>query len=378
MLEYWGRMLDLLPEAPLFPLENFANIITKLTPFLADDPKYPVITDRVDQLLEQRSSGFVAAEKCLDRAKSLAQVGHFVKALHQLQRAKVKWFAAETLPRSLAAMLHAAECYERLKLFYAAKYYAAAVVHILFRETNPGLKKFLPRAAFHLCGSCYASGASLSYMEVLHLALLFQQSYMSDPFEFEKHPALEQQLAQVTILRSVTRRLAVDALPALDRMGGQWDLEADLWSLVTENSRPEAKPWSSLPVGEIWRRIQTEIGGPIFSDVGARRAIRWPALGISWTVSFENTYELALVAEELAATLQIIQADLAEVDLCLFPTTADIELELTDQSRAVFEEVPDNTGARWLLRIPSQRLPTEGSQFDEKLNPLTIATTILG
>ena len=51
MLDYWGRMLDVLPGAPLFPLERFADIITKLTSFLVSDPKYPGITERVDQLL---------------------------------------------------------------------------------------------------------------------------------------------------------------------------------------------------------------------------------------------------------------------------------------------------------------------------------------
>jgi hypothetical protein len=378
MLDYWKRMLDVLPEAPLFPLEHFADIITKLTPFLVNDPKYPAITERVDQLLEQRSSGFVAAGKCLDRAKSLFQGDHFVKALQQLQSAKVKWFAAETLPQALSAMLFAAECYEHLKLFYAAKYYSAAVVYILFRETNPSLKKFLPGAAFHLSAACYATGACLSYMEVLHLALLFQQTFMPDPFDFEKHEVLGGQLAQVAILRAVIRRLAAEVLPVLDRMGGEWELADDLWSDVMEISRSGAEPWNSLPSDEIWRRIQTEIGAPILCDVGSRRAIRWPALGIAWTISFTNTYELALLGEELAATLQVIQADLAEVDLCLFPTTADVEVELTDQSSVVFKEVPDNSGARWLLQIPNRWLSPHGSQPGEELNPLTIAATILG
>lgn len=378
MLDYWRRMLDILPEAPLFPLEHFADIVTKLTPFLVDDPRYPGITERVDELLEQRSSGFVAAGKCLDRAKSLFDQGHFVKALQHVQRAKVKWFAAETLPKALLAMLVAADCYEHLKLFYAAKYYAAGVVHILFRETDPGLKRLLPRAAFQLCRACYASGACLSYIEVLHLALLFQQNYMPDPFDFEKHQALQQQLAQVAILRSVTRRLATDLLPALDKMGSEWNLGDDLWSVVTEISQPDAEPWGKLPTDEIWRRIQTEIGGPIFSDIGARRAIRWPALGITWTISFVNTYELSLLGEELAATLQIIQADLAEADLCLFPTTVEIEIKSTDESRTVFEEVSDNNCTRWLLRIPNRWLLPQSSRPGEELNPLTIAATILG
>jgi hypothetical protein len=377
MLDYWRRLMDVLPEAPLFPLEHFADIITKMTPFLAKDPRYPKITKRVDLLLEQRSSGFVAADKCLDRANALLQDGHFVKALQQVQRAKVKWFAAETLPKALSAMLLAAECYQHLNLFYAAKYYAAAVVYLLFRETNSGSKKHLPQAAFYLCSACYGAGACLSYMEVLQLALLFQQNYVPDPFDLEKHLALREQLVQVAILRSITRSLSAEVLSVLDRMGEEWDIPDDLWSAIAESSRPGAEPWGRLPPDEIWHRVQTEIGGPLFSDVGPRRTIRWPALGITWTISFANSYELTLLGEELAATLQIIQADLAEVDLCLFPTTADIELELTDASSAVFEEVPDNSRARWLLRLPNCWLPPHRSDPDEKLNPMSLATIIL-
>jgi hypothetical protein len=161
-------------------------------------------------------------------------------------------------------------------------------------------------------------------------------------------------------------------------MGSEWDLGDDLWSVVTEISQPGAQPWGKLPTDDIWRRIQTEIGGPIFSDIGARRSIRWPALGITWAISFTNTYELCLLGEELAATLQIIQADLAESDLCLFPTDVELELELTDENRTSFEEVHDNRRARWLIRIPSQWLPPHRAIPGEEMNPLTIAAAILG
>jgi hypothetical protein len=378
MLDYWERLLDAVAEAPLFPLEQFADIITKLTPHLVDDRRFAGVTQRVDELLDQRSSGFVAAEKCLDRAKSLFQEGHFVKALQQLQRAKVKWFAAETLPKALFAMLLAAECYEELKLFYAAKYYAAGVVYILHQTNDQNLKRLLPRAAFFLARTCYGSGACLSYMEVLHLALLIHQSYMPDPVDFEKHDVLKRQLAQAAILRSVTRRLAPDLLCVLDGMGSEWSLGDDLWPLVTELSVPEAEPWGSMTLEEIWRRIQSEIGGPIFNELGARRTIRWPALGISWTVWFPNCYELALLGEELAATLQIVQADLAEVDLCLLPTSVEIEVELSNSDHPAFEEVPDNSRARWIVRIPETWLRpiTLGSM--REMDVLTVAATIFG
>jgi len=378
MLDYWAQLLDSVADAPLFPLEHFADIVTKLTPHLVNDLRFARITERLDELLDQRSSGFVAAQKCLDRAKSLFGEGHYVKALQQLQRAKLKWFAAETLSKALLAMLLAAECSEKLKLCFAAKYYAAGVVHILHQESDHRLKRLLPRAAFFLGRTCYASGTCLSYMEVLHLALLMHQSYMPEPFDFEKHEVLREQLAQAAILRSVTRRLAPDLLPVLDAMGGEWTLGDDLWPLVTQLSEPEARPWGTITSEEIWRRIQDEIGAPIFTEVGAKRKIQWCALGITWTVLFKNSYELALLGEELAATLQIVQADLAEVDLSLFPTSVEIELELASNERPAFEEMPDNSGARYILRIPDKWLSTIALGSGKEMDALTAAATVLG
>ena len=378
MIDYWQRLLDIVPDAPLFPLEDFADLVTKLTRFLADDPRYSQITDLVDQLLEARSKGFVAAEKCIDRAQVLFEGRQFTKALQQLQRAKIRWFAAETLPKALSAMLLAATCYDHLKLFYAAKYYAAGVVYILFHDNRAELKRFLPRAAFNLCRACYGSGAYLSYMELLHLALLLQRSYAPEPFDLEKHPELAQELAQAATLRSISRRLAPDLLPVIDGMAADWKLGDDIWGIVSAFSEPNAEPWGTLPSDEIWKQIETEVGTPVFSDVGSRRHIQWSSLGITWTISFENSYELGLLGEELAATLQIIQADLAETELCLLPTRADVELELAGDESADLKEVPDNTRARWLLRIPRSWLPPEGAKSGEELNALAVASAILG
>ena len=358
MFDCLSRLLDLAAEAPLFPLEYFADYLTKLTPLVADEPRFLEITERVDQLLEVRSSGFVAAQKCYDRAKALYEAGSFIKCLRQLQRAKVKWLAAETLTKAIAAMLLIVRCYENLKLFYAAKYYAAGVIEILLSRETPGLKGFLSRAGFTLCRACYGAGATVSYLDTLHLALLLQQHYMPDPFDFAQHEYLREQIAQAAILRSVTRRLAPEVVPLLDEVAGEWSLADNLWSDVCVVSKEGAEPWHSMPIEEIWRRVQTEIGGTLYADLGSRRTICWPALGITWTVSFDNTYDVGLLGEEFAATLQILQADLAEVDLCLLPTRADIELKLTDGEQATFEEIPDNDLTRGLMSIPRRWLST--------------------
>jgi len=373
---YWTRLLDQIPAAPLFPLEQFADVLTAITPMVGKSPKFPNLTDRVDQLLEARTSGFVAAEKCRDRAVELYKNGEYIHALKQLQRAKVKWYAAETLLGSLLAMLVVADCYDRLGLMYAAKYYASGVFFLCVHHDDERLKKLAPRAGFSLAGTCYRAGDWLSFLEAMQFALLAQQLYISDPFDLDKHEDAKGHLVHAAILRGITQRLAPTLVQSVDKIGNRWNA-GDAWAIVRELSEDKQSPWAEQPADEIWKKIQEEAFGPPFADVGAQRAIRWKALGISWTISFDNTFELGLLAEELAATLQILQADLADTDLCLLPTTADIDLELANGTELEFTEIPDNARARWRIRLPVAST-NKGKPSDDPPLALSVAATILG
>ena len=60
---WWCKLIEEVDKAPLFPLEDFADILTVMTEFLGEDERFLKITQRTDELLTKRSSGYVAAEK---------------------------------------------------------------------------------------------------------------------------------------------------------------------------------------------------------------------------------------------------------------------------------------------------------------------------
>lgn len=120
MFSFWKKMLRHVPNAPLFPLEQFADILTILAPHFADDKRFEAITQRTDELLGKRTSGYVAAEKCRDRAAALLKEDKVLQAIRQLHVAKIKCFSAETLDGSILSMLVLSQCYRDLGLIYAA------------------------------------------------------------------------------------------------------------------------------------------------------------------------------------------------------------------------------------------------------------------
>ena len=56
----------------------------------------------------------------------------------------------------------------------------------------------------------------------------------------------------------------------------------------------------------------------------------WYELGILWRVNWINDYSTTSSAEEFIAILQIILADLVDVDLCLIETEVDITIVCSD------------------------------------------------
>ena len=61
-------MLEVVADAPMYPLERFADRLTEMIKLFGDVPDFDGVTQRLDGLLSERFGGFIAAEKCRDRA----------------------------------------------------------------------------------------------------------------------------------------------------------------------------------------------------------------------------------------------------------------------------------------------------------------------
>ena len=111
---FWFKLLSVADRAPLFGLESFVDGLTQLTPLLSEHPEFNRLVRRADEVLEKRSSGFVVAEKCRDRAFALMDQGKILASITELHRAKVKWFTGDTLRPTLLAMLVLCTAYRKL------------------------------------------------------------------------------------------------------------------------------------------------------------------------------------------------------------------------------------------------------------------------
>lgn len=124
-------------------------------------------------------------------------------------------------------------------------------------------------------------------------------------------------------------------------------------------------------------KASDELWSSPFSDCGPRRTYQWRALGITWRASCENNLSVIPYVEEFVAVLQIATADLACIDLCLLPTSVELEVEVADVERFRLKQRPDN--ARLVFRLQVPRVSTTGLEEVRRTQGevLAVANTLL-
>jgi hypothetical protein len=350
--DWWFKLLKEIENAPLFPLEDFADLLTIIAKVAGDNERFLELTQTTDELLTNRSSGYIAAEKCRDRAIAYYEIGQYLTAIKQLHQSKIKWFSAETLRGSLMSMLLLSNCYQKLGLVYAAKYYAAGVAFLAHHDDEDNVKRLIPKALFMFAELCYFGGEWLTFGHVSELALVAHNIYDEHPLDFDRHTSLQNFFAYTAIIRTVTKRFAEDLFLAFDELFQKWPIDLSTREAVESLCAGESGFWQTVSPQECWKTAQEDLAARPFCDVGQRRGVYWKALGISWAVEFDNEYLVSSISEELVSTLQIILADLAPRDLLLLPTRVLVNTLISKGSKFEIQEIPSNEVATWRVKVP--------------------------
>jgi hypothetical protein len=372
-LKWWGRMTEIVPKAPLYPIMRFSDRLTRFIEFLDITPDYVNLSRRVDDLLENRYGGFVAAEKCRDRAMKFFDRGSILAALEQMHIAKVNWFAEETLRGCLLSMVFIAHCYEKLGLTFASKYYLLAVAHIAINSANADLKPFVPKALFLAAECDYHAGSWINFLDLAPVALNAHYAYASDPDNLEKNSEFKGFIFNLVTIQVIAERL----YPQLSDFVIGKIQRLNLGGLISDFIPLSRKSWESKSDKDIWEICQNDLLHIPFGDAGKTRSTSWIASGIECFLAWTNDYTTNSIAEQLAALLQIIMADLATTDLCLLPTTVSIAVETLPGPKVRMKAIPSNKGRQWQISMPSA---SDKTADIEALQQETVAhaTVILG
>lgn len=368
-IECWRKVLELIDQAPLFPLERLADFFTLLIELGFNNSKIEDLIQKTDEALQARHGGFAAADKSRDRAIAFHRRGEIIEAINQLHNAKIKWFAEETLRGSLLTTLLLSQLYLELNLVFASKHYSLITAYIALNCQDENLRDFVPSGLKSAAAADYKFGSFCGFLNLADIMLLtysvFSKEY--DPSEFNE---INWSLFHTTTLRSISSILIPEILPWIDSKKDAWGLNdyfVDLIPLADKN-------WLGRSNDEIKRGFNAQGLGVPWNDLGRSRAVNFSALGISWIFRWRNDYSTNAEAEGFLAAFQILLASLSGIDLCLIKTQVDVTLNFVDSWNFHFYPEPSNDRVIWKVDIPNSKAdpPKEGKL--RSINEIIIAT----
>ena len=350
--KFWSKMLYLVNKAPIYPLELFADRVTKIIELLGDSSEFDTITNKLDDLLSKRFGGFTAAEKCRDRAVVLYRKGHVLRAIKELHRAKIAWYADETLKGSILTMLSLSEWYLELGLSFAAKQYAMAAALITTHTDKTELKQYIPVSFMEAAKCAYGQGCWCDYLGLVDSGM---RSHNLVPNQYEDEDRANSEVQQIVFHTAIVMMVAERYAPEIS---SEFRAFTDTWpygEMIDQAVAQARDTWSNKGNEALWSDLEAQMYGRPFCDVGMRRTVTWKQLGLTWNVSWDNDYNLTALAEQFVATAQILMAEWANSDLCLLRTQIQVQISKANIIKPKAHPLASNKGRNWQITLPEKR-----------------------
>jgi hypothetical protein len=358
-MAHLSELVELLPQAPMFPVDSLAALFDMLSPALVDHPLYSAVRDGLDTATARQAGGDAVAGRCRQRAIGLLHADRLLDALREFHDAKVNWWHGDTLRGSFLAMALIAEIYGRLRMPLAAKKYALVVAAGALRAPDTGLRDLVPRALFLAANYDHQAGAWISAAETTAVAALTQVNYARDPWDSERYPYVQTAVTQqgFTLLAARQHRPALEQplRNILEAAGFGHFMDTAMAAVA------DVPPWNEAK----WIAAGPDMTAPPFADAGPERVIMFAALGLRWTVRCRNERRVVLAAEAFAAAAQVLLVDLAVRDPLFLGADIEVEVRVREPGRRetpAFEPRPHGSrGSRWLVYAS----PTVGEDIKE-------------
>lgn len=343
------EFVDLLPEAPTYPVDSLARLFDMFAPALVDHALYQKVRNGLDDATSRQAGDASTADRCRKRAASLYQTGRKLAALNELHDAKVNWWHGDTVRGSLLAMLFIAHIYGELLMPLAAKQYALSAAFAAGTLPHRDVQDLAPAGVFEAASYDHLAGAWLSALRMTQTAVRLHTRLVADPWNLDRHDGLAAATAHAVLIQAAVRHR-----PELAGPVRQLITDAGLIEFVEGVLAEDRTKWDWDEA--TWQaHSQQDLTGAPFSDAAATRMVQFGALGQRWRVQYRNGPHTAAVAEEFCASVQILLVELAKADLVLLETVIEVEVELFGPGHEPAERVqplPDNTCSRWRVYLP--------------------------
>ena len=363
------EIIDLLPQAPLFPVDSLARYFNMVTPALVEHPLYSQVRSGLDEATSRQAGEASTADRCRKRAAVLYRSGKKLAALREWHEAKVNWWHGDTTRGSVLAMMRIAGIYSGLLLPQAAKKYALAAGFAALQVDDTRVRDLAPPALFLAADCDYQAGAWLSSLNLARVAVLLQGNFAADPWNLDRHQALAATIAQAAVIKAASRLRPEIAGPTGRLLAGM-GLTGEVDEILSAEHSFGA--WDEKA---FLAHSAEELAGVPFCDIAPERVFTFRCMGQRWRFRCRNDPATVTATEELCATAQIVLAELAADDPVLLSSVIEVEVELAETAASPADLVQSLSGhecARWKVVLPASRTDAPGGADLELLGTLVI------
>lgn len=310
---------------------------------------------RLDDVVEKRAGAHQSARKLVAEGAEYLNVKKptaLLKALKLFHEAKDRWLLDETFEGYARALLCISQVYSAMNLHLAAKYYALWAAWVSVQKGERELVKRIAQGYGMAFYADFMQGAWFS-------ALVGFERYMTARHEFDPESIYSEQaemprkiivdytimLYAAPLLQTALQVLATAKLEATGYL--KEDIDELLQAMRTE-----------LPPAKLTEMLGQRLTDSPLNDMGPLRTIQFQALGLTWRISFPNSYELTVLGEDFCATLQVLLAEIAlsKSDFHLTGGVVDLQLETSTQPQPP-QQLPDNDAYRWKAFVQEVETP---------------------
>ncbi|WP_179334875.1 hypothetical protein [Winogradskyella costae] len=353
-LEKLEEIFEYVQDAPFYPLERLSNRILesiKLNLELKNDTSLlESFSEKLDGILAERYGAYRAGENIRDRVQLYLKANKTVKAITLLHQLKMKWFSNETLRGSILTSILLSDCYSKLNMEYASKYYSmiAANMAIVYKG-SADVFDLLPSALKRTADSSYNSGSWVNYLDLIDLTIN-SYHFIEKDFDIYKDDETSTLIYYPALIKLFSNKFNLTIENYLDfkfkKLGYIGDEIIEFYEKINVEGKELFKK------SNIVSSLSEQIRGIPFNDIGELRVISFEAFGIKWNIEFKNDYITNSMAEQLVAMLQVFLVELIDEELFLIKSNVLVRFKKTKNDQPLFTEKPSNEQIIWEAEIP--------------------------
>ncbi|WP_203183896.1 hypothetical protein [Streptomyces pratensis] len=362
------QLVDLLPQAPAFPVGGVSETFQIFAPALTEDPRYEKIRDALDAAQADLAGDSSVAARCRDRAMAFLRAGRPLDALHELHEVKINWWHGDTLRGALLTMRMIGKIYGDLDLQQAARQYAVTAAAVAASPAGQEHQDLLPAALTQAMAHTHAAGHWGDALALGGLAFIAHQLFAETPEDYPSHGYIQQLDFHASMVMLSAERFRPALMPVLRELTDA-DYLADL-----DEHLPLIRPSFTQTEQQFIQNADDQLTGRPFSDVGAHRDMNFAALGTTWRIRCDNTRATVLAAERFTAAVQISLAELAPHDPLFLPQDILVRVitgtPLGGGDRVTFR--PNNHAIDCTVILSPYSASTDHTAFERELSTTVV------